>query len=51
MKNLDHSQEDHLDDLDVFEKDYFFNFFKSLIIFLPQSYLEELKNSIDEVIY
>ena len=47
MKNPEQLRETLIDDLENFEKDYLI---KSLICFLPQSQLEELKDSIDETI-
>ena len=41
-------REDLIDDLSNYDKDYLI---KSLICFLPQSHLEELKDSIDREIF
>ena len=41
-------REDLIDDLSTYDKDYLI---KSLISFLPQSQLEELKDSIDRDIF
>ena len=48
MKNPEELRESLIDDLDVFDKDYLI---KSIICFLPQSQLEELKDSIDREIF
>ena len=48
MKNPQELRESLIDDLDNFEKDYLI---KSLVCFLPQSQLEELKDSIDREIF
>ena len=48
MNNLEKLREALIDDLELFEKDYII---KSLICFLPQSQLEELKDSIDREIF
>ena len=48
MTNLDKLKDDLIDDLDNYEKDYLI---KSIICFLPQSQLEELKDSIDREIF
>ena len=48
MKNPEQLREDLIDDLELFEKEYLI---KSLICFLPQSQLEELKDSIDREIF
>ena len=48
MNNLEKLREDLIDDLELFEKEYLI---KSLICFLPQSQLEELKDSIDREIF
>ena len=47
MKNPEELRESLIDDLELFDKDYLI---KSIICFLPQSQLEELKDSIDESI-
>tara|TARA_R100000458_G_C8185347_1_gene180925 strand:+ start:191 stop:337 length:147 start_codon:yes stop_codon:yes gene_type:complete len=48
MKKYTQLREDLIDDLSLYEKDYLI---KSLICFLPQSQLEELKDSIDREIF
>ena len=48
MTNLDKLKDDLIDDLDNYEKDYLIN---SIICFLPQSQLEELRVSIDREIF
>ena len=48
MKNPEQLREDLIDDLAGFDKDYLI---KSIICFLPQSQLEELKDSIDRKIF
>ena len=48
MKNPEELRESLIDDLDQFDKDYLI---KSIICFLPQSQLEELKDSIDREIF
>tara|TARA_A100001035_G_scaffold91032_1_gene71149 strand:- start:302 stop:448 length:147 start_codon:yes stop_codon:yes gene_type:complete len=48
MNNLEKLREALIDDLELFEKDYLI---KSIICFLPQSQLEELKDSIDREIF
>ena len=48
MTNLDKLKDDLIDDLDNYEKDYLI---KSFICFLPQSQLEELRDSIDREIF
>ena len=48
MTNLDKLKDDLIDDLDNYEKDYLI---KSIICFLPQSQLEELRESIDREIF
>ena len=48
MTNLDKLKDDLIDDLDNYEKDYLI---KSIICFLPQSQLEELRDSIDREIF
>jgi hypothetical protein len=48
MKNLEELRESLIDDLELFDKDYLI---KSIICFLPQSQLEELKDSIDREIF
>ena len=48
MNNHTQLREDLIDDLSNYEKDYLI---KSLISFLPQSQLEELKDSIDREIF
>ena len=48
MKNSDELRESLIDDLELFDKDYLI---KSIICFLPQSQLEELKDSIDREIF
>ena len=48
MNNLEKLRESLIDDLELFEKDYLI---KSIICFLPQSQLEELKDSIDREIF
>ena len=48
MKNPEELSESLIDDLELFDKDYLI---KSIICFLPQSQLEELKDSIDREIF
>ena len=48
MKNPEELREALIDELELFEKDYLI---KSLVCFLPQSLLEELKDSIDREIF
>tara|TARA_Y100000589_G_scaffold128345_1_gene122253 strand:+ start:313 stop:459 length:147 start_codon:yes stop_codon:yes gene_type:complete len=48
MNNLEKLRESLIDDLELFDKDYLI---KSIICFLPQSQLEELKDSIDREIF
>ena len=48
MKNPGQLREALIDDLELFEKDYLI---RSIICFLPQSQLEELKDSIDREIF
>ena len=48
MKNLEELRESLIDDLELFDKDYLI---KSIICFLPQSQLEELRDSIDREIF
>ena len=48
MNNLEKLREALIDDLELFEKDYLI---RSIICFLPQSQLEELKDSIDREIF
>ena len=48
MKNTEELREALIDDLELFEKDYLI---RSIICFLPQSQLEELKDSIDREIF
>ena len=48
MKNPKELRESLIDDLELFDKDYLI---KSIICFLPQSQLEELKDSIDREIF
>ena len=48
MKNPEELREALIDDLELFEKDYLI---RSIISFLPQSQLEELKDSIDREIF
>ena len=48
MNNPEELREALIDDLELFEKDYLI---KSIICFLPQSQLEELKDSIDREIF
>ena len=48
MNNLEKLRESLIDDLENYSKDYLI---KSLIVFLPQSQLEELKDSIDRDIF
>ena len=48
MKNPEELRESLIDDLEQFDKDYLI---KSIICFLPQSQLEELKDSIDREIF
>ena len=48
MKNPEELREALIDDLELFDKDYLI---KSIICFLPQSQLEELKDSIDREIF
>ena len=48
MKNPEELREDLIDDLEQFKKDYLI---KSIVCFLGQSQLEELKDSIDREIF
>ena len=48
MKNPEELREALIDDLQLLDKDYFI---RSLLCFLPQSQLEELKDSIDREIF
>ena len=48
MKNPEELRESLIDELELFDKDYLI---KSIICFLPQSQLEELKDSIDREIF
>ena len=48
MKTPEELRESLIDDLEQFDKDYLI---KSLVCFLPQSQLEELKDSIDREIF
>ena len=48
MKNPEELRESLIEDLELFDKDYLI---KSIICFLPQSQLEELKDSIDREIF
>ena len=48
MNNPEELREALIDDLELFEKDYLI---KSIICCLPQSQLEELKDSIDREIF
>ena len=48
MNNLEKLRESLINDLELFDKDYLI---KSIICFLPQSQLEELKDSIDREIF
>ena len=48
MKNPEELREALIDDLQLLDKDYLI---KSLLCFLPQSQLEELKDSIDREIF
>ena len=48
MKNPEELRESLIDDLELFDKDYLI---KSIICFLPQSQLEELKDSIAREIF
>ena len=48
MNTLEKLREALIDDLELFEKDYLI---RSIICFLPQSQLEELKDSIDREIF
>ena len=48
MKNPEELRESLIDDLELFDKDYLI---KSIICFLPQSQLEELRDSIDREIF
>ena len=48
MKNPEELRESLIDDLEQFKKDYLI---KSIICFLPQSQLEELRDSIDREIF
>ena len=48
MNNPEELREALIDDLELFEKDYLI---RSIISFLPQSQLEELKDSIDREIF
>ena len=48
MKNPEELRESLIDDLELFDKDYLI---RSIICFLPQSQLEELKDSIDREIF
>ena len=47
MKTPEELRESLIDDLELLDKDYLI---RSLLSFLPQSQLEELKDSIDETI-
>ena len=48
MKNPEELREALIDDLEILDKDYLI---RSLLCFLPQSQLEELKDSIDREIF
>ncbi len=48
MKNPEELREALIDDLQLLDKDYLI---RSLLCFLPQSQLEELKDSIDREIF
>ena len=48
MKNPEELREALIDDLELLDKDYLIS---SLLSFLPQSQLEELKDSIDREIF
>ena len=48
MKTPEELREDLIDDLEAFKKDYLI---KSIVCFLGQSQLEELKDSIDREIF
>ena len=48
MNNPEELREALIDDLELFEKDYLI---RSIISFLPQSQLEQLKDSIDREIF
>ena len=48
MKNPEELRESLIDDLEQFKKDYLI---KSIVCFLGQSQLEELKDSIDREIF
>ena len=48
MKNTEELREALIDDLQLLDKDYLI---RSLLCFLPQSQLEELKDSIDREIF
>ena len=48
MNNLEKLREALIDDLELLDKDYLI---RSLLSFLPQSQLEELKDSIDREIF
>ncbi len=48
MKNSEELREALIDDLQLLDKDYLI---RSLLCFLPQSQLEELKDSIDREIF
>ena len=48
MKTPEELQEDLIDELEQFKKDYLI---KSIVCFLGQSQLEELKDSIDREIF
>ena len=48
MNNLEKLREALIDDLEILDKDYLI---RSLLSFLPQSQLEELKDSIDREIF
>ena len=48
MKNTEELRESLIDDLQLLDKDYLI---RSLLCFLPQSQLEELKDSIDREIF
>ena len=48
MKTPEELREDLIDDLEQFKKDYLI---KSIVCFLGQSQLEELKDSIDREIF
>ena len=48
MKNPEELRETLIDELELLEKDYLI---RSIVCFLPQSQLEELKDSIDREIF